>query len=245
MALSRASSLPALAAGDSFWSEGANLRLQVAVARPRDLPAPSDDELEERQPLGRGRVRSRSQLGVVDGEASRSRAEVQTGASRTSFATALRTPTSWITSKKHENQAGQSSQLHREGGYESQRDTAAHGTESGVIQLQLVHGVWAISRNPSPDQRTGGTCHSRQFEPMLRGGFGLFIQPIDWRQWTLLRWQQKGPRCALKMELARWLPLTIGRIQVALVEQQPSSGRASHFLDSSRILMIPNTALSL
>ena len=152
MALSRASSLPALAAGNPFWSEGANLRLQVAVARPQDLPAPSDDELEETQPLGRRRARSRSQLGVVDGGASSSRAEVGTGASRTSFATAFRTPASWITSKKvqsvHENQADQSSQLHREGGYESQRDTAAHGTESGGDSVAA--GPWCLSHFAKP-----------------------------------------------------------------------------------------------
>ena len=93
MSFARASSLPA---GNPFWSENASLRFQVAAARPRDLPVPSDDELEEGQSQERGRTRSRSQLDVVDGVASSGRAEVETGASRTSFATALRTPTSWI-----------------------------------------------------------------------------------------------------------------------------------------------------
>lgn len=75
----------------------------MAAARPQDLP---DDELEERQPLGRGRARSRSQLEVADGSGS-VRAEAQTGASRSSFATALRTPTSWITSKKEQSVPGE------------------------------------------------------------------------------------------------------------------------------------------
>ena len=103
MASFRSSSLPV--GGNPFWSESATLRLQVAAARPQDLP---DDELEERQPLGRGRARSRSQLEVADGSDGGSvRAEAQTGASRSSFATALRTPTSWITSKKEQSVPGE------------------------------------------------------------------------------------------------------------------------------------------
>ena len=50
MASFRSSSLPV--GGNPFWSESATLRLQVAAARPQDLPVPSDDELEERQRSG-------------------------------------------------------------------------------------------------------------------------------------------------------------------------------------------------
>ena len=103
MATFRASSLPPVASGNPFWSEDANFQLRLAAARPQDLPVPSDDELEEGQPLERGRTTSRSQLGV-DGEVeSAGDAGVVTNGSRTSFATALRTPTSWITSKKEQS----------------------------------------------------------------------------------------------------------------------------------------------
>ena len=128
MASGRSSSLPPGDLGNPFWSERTKMRLQLAAARPQDLPIPSDDDLEDRQPLERGRA------GTSGGEEAGQVENIQTGGSRTSFATPLRAPTSWI--GVHGNTAAGGAtefKLKTEGPAPSEEQE--HGLEKGLSQL--------------------------------------------------------------------------------------------------------------
>ena len=97
------------------------------------------------------------------------------------------------------------------------------------IQLPLVHGVWATLQNTQvrikglvgyviSSTRMGNSSPCYLEDSAISSG-----APTDTSKHCSVL-QLNVLRCALLMELARRLPLTIGRIQAVLVVLQPSGG---------------------